>query len=51
MKHSVKKRAFWILFMPSWLILTCTLLTPICWYIISGKDWISPENIYNDLEK
>ena len=51
MSDSVMIRMYWVMFIPLWLIITSTLITPIIWYIISGRDWIDPEIVYNKLNQ
>ena len=51
MKDSIMIRMYWTIFIPLWLIVTSTLITPIIWYIITGRDWIDPEIVYTTLNK
>lgn len=51
MKHNILKRFFWLFVVPSWIIITCTVITPIIWYTITGLGWISLEKIYNKINK
>jgi len=50
-KDSIMIRMYWTIFIPLWLIVTSTLITPIIWYIITGRDWIDPEIVYNKLNQ
>lgn len=49
MSDTIVIRIYWVVFIPLWLIITSTLVIPIIWYVISGREWIDPEIIYNKL--
>jgi len=41
------KRLIWILFILLWTISTFLLVIPFIYWVITGKNWIDPENIHN----
>ncbi len=51
MEDNILTRLFWVFFMGTWLFVTCTLVVPIIWYVITGKDWVNPEKVYNKINK
>lgn len=49
--HTIGERMFWIVFMPIWLIVTVTLIAPIMWYVLTGRDWIDPKDVYHKIKQ
>jgi hypothetical protein len=51
MSNNIRVRLYWMIFMPIWVLITSTLIIPMIWYVVTGRNWIDPETIYNRIKQ